>query len=115
MEAIIAAAAALLGQVAAGPAASGVVALLSTVAPSIATSGAVGAAVKLIASIVPAVPTAVTLAKNEIAVVKSVIASLRSNSATTKEQMDELDAFDASCDAIFDAALDRAEAADKAG
>lgn len=86
-------------------------ALLSTTAPLLTTSSAVGTAIQFITTVLP---PAIQLAKDEIPVIKGVIASLRGNGSTTRAQMDELDALDALCDARLDAAIARAEAADKA-
>lgn len=112
MDGIITALVGLLSQIGPGTIVnSGIVSLLAKVAPSIATSGGVAEAIKIIAAVVPA---GLRLAREEIPVIKSIIATLRGNSATTKQQMDELDAFDAQCDAALDAAIDAAEAEDAA-
>lgn len=86
-------------------------ALLSTTAPLLTGSSAVGAAIEFISAVLP---PSVQLAKEGIPVIKSVIASLRSNGSTTKEQMDQLDVLDAQCDARLDAAIAKAEAEDAA-
>lgn len=111
MEGIIASLGVLLSQI--GPsnaAVSGILSLLSTVAPSLSTGG-VGTAIKIISAVLP---PAFQLAQNEIPVVKSLIATLKGNPSTTKSQMDDLHAQDARCDALLDAALDKADADDAA-
>jgi hypothetical protein len=110
MEAIISAVGLFLGQIGPSLSASGILALLAQVAPSLAT-GTVGTAIKIIGTILP---PAVELAQNEIPIIKSIIATLKGNSSITKSQMDELDALDARCDALLDAALDKADADDAA-
>lgn len=84
-------------------------ALLSQVAPLLGTSTAVGSAIKFLGAVLP---PGVELVKNEIPVVKGIIATLRGKKATTSAQMDDLDALDARCDAILDAAIKAAEASD---
>lgn len=87
------------------------IALLSQVAPLLSTSGAITSAIKFAAAIIP---PAAKLAQEGIPVIKAAIATIRGNALITKAQMDDLDALDAQCDAIFDTALEKAEAEDKA-
>lgn len=89
---------------------SSLIALLAQIAPTLAT-GSIGVALKLIGSIL--VP-GIALAKDELPLIRSIIADLKGNKNITATQLDELDAFDAQCDARFDAALAAAEAEDKA-
>lgn len=86
-------------------------ALLTQIVPTLGTSTAVGAAIKFLGAVLPPV---IDLAKNEIPVIKGLIATLRGNKAVTVEQMADLDALDARCDAILDAAIAKAEADDAA-
>lgn len=86
-------------------------ALLTQAAPLLSTSSAVGSAINFISAILP---VGINLVKQEIPVVKGLIATLRGNKAVTAEQMVELDALDAQCDAILDAAIAKAEAEDAA-
>lgn len=112
MDGIIGPLVGLLGYLGTSGAASGALALLAKVAPTLATSGAVAQAIKIVEGILPAIPGAIQLAKEEIPVIKGIVATLRGNSATTRLQMDDLDAFDARCDAALDAAIAKAEAED---
>jgi hypothetical protein len=85
------------------------IALLAQVAPLLSSASSVGSAISFISSIL--VP-AVTLAKDEIPVIKGVISTLRGNGSVTEQQMNDLDALDAQCDTLLDAAIAKAEAAD---
>lgn len=85
---------------------SAAVAMLSASAPLLAGAGPVGAAISLVAAILP---PAINLAKNEIPVIKGIIATLRGNKTVTAEQMADLDKLDAQCDAVLDAAIKKAE------
>lgn len=85
--------------------------LLSTTAPFLSGAGPIGAAISFLATILP---PAVKLVQAEIPVVKSIIATLRGNKSITVDQMAQLDALDARCDAALDAAIDKAEAEDAA-
>lgn len=87
-------------------------ALLAQIAPGLSGVGAIGSAIKFLAAIIP---PAVTLVKGEIPVIKGIIATLRGNKSVTAEQMAELDALDAQCDAILDTAIANAEAEDGQG
>lgn len=113
MDALIGPLVGLLGYLGQSGAASGALALLAKVAPKLATSSAVGAAIKVVESILPAIPAGIELVKEEIPVIRGVIATLRGKSATTKSQMDQLDEFDARCDGILDRAIAKAEAEDR--
>lgn len=86
-------------------------ALLTQAAPLLSTSSAVGAAINWIATLLP---PAVKLAQAEIPVVKSIIATLRGNGAVTADQMAQLDALDAQCDAALDVEIKSAEDEDAA-
>ena len=110
MEAIIAALLQLLSSLGPTLAPSGVLALLAQVAPSLAT-GSIGAAIKLVGALIG---PGIALAKDELPIIKSIIADLKGNKSTTAAQMDELDTFDAQCDARFDVALAAAQAEDDA-
>lgn len=83
--------------------------LLTSAAGSLSGTTAVGAAIKFIGTILP---PAVELAQAEIPVIKGIIATLRGNKSVTAEQIADLDALDAQCDAALDAAIDAAEKAD---
>lgn len=85
--------------------------LLSAAAPFLVGAGPVGAAISFLVAIAP---PAVELAKAEIPVIKSIIATLRGNKSITQAQMDDLDKLDAQCDAALDAAIAKAEADDAA-
>lgn len=85
--------------------------LLSTAAPLLAGAGPVGAAISFMVAILP---PAINLAKEEIPVIQSIIATLRGNKTVTTAQMAELDALDAQCDAVLDAAIEKAETEDAA-
>lgn len=85
------------------------VALLAQVVPTISGSAAVGTAIKFVTELLP---PAIQLAKGEVPVIKGIIATLRSNGSTTVDQMNDLDALDAQCDAVLDAAIAKAEAED---
>lgn len=111
MQSVLAAITGLLALV--GPtvsAGSGILALLAKVVPSLGSASAVGKAIEVLTTIVPA---GIKLAQDEYPIIKAIIADLRGNGATTKEQMDTLDAFDAQCDKVFDVALAKAETEDK--
>lgn len=69
---------------------------------------------KVIGALTEILPLLVTLGKNLVEPVKNIIAALKENSATTPEQLDALEAFDARVDADFEAALAKAEAEDAA-
>lgn len=86
-------------------------AFLAEIAPSITSSTAITSAIKFISAVL--VP-GIELAKEEIPVVKAIIATLTGNKTTTVDQMAQLDALDAQCDAALDAAIASAEAADSA-
>lgn len=88
-----------------------ILALLTQFAPTIAGAGGIGQVINVIAAILP---PAFQLAKEEIPVIKSLIADIKGNSASTADQLAELDLLDARCDAIFDDALKSAEAEDAA-
>lgn len=85
--------------------------LLSAAAPFLVGAGPVGAAISFLTAIIP---PAINLAKAEIPLIKSIIADIRGNKTVTSEQMAELDALDAQCDAVLDAAIEKAEAEDEA-
>lgn len=85
--------------------------LLSTVAPFLAGAGPIGTAISFLSAILP---PAVKLVQTEIPVVQSIIATLRGNKTVTADQMAQLDALDAQCDAALDAAIVKAEADDAA-
>jgi len=85
--------------------------LLSQVAPMLSGTGAVATAIQFLSAVLP---PAVKLVQVEIPVVKGIIATLRGNKSVTAEQMAELDKLDAQCDAILDAAIDKAEREDDA-
>lgn len=86
--------------------------LLSTVAPFLAGAGPIGVAISFLAAVLPPV---IKLGQAEIPVVKSIIATLRGNKTVTADQMAQLDALDAQCDAALDAAIAKAESEDAAG
>lgn len=86
-------------------------ALLAEIAPSLTSSTAISSAIKFISGVL--VP-GIELAKEEIPVVKAIIVTLTGNKTTTADQMAQLDALDAQCDAVLDAAIATAENADKA-
>lgn len=87
------------------------ISLLSQLVPGLTGATAVGSAIKFLATIIP---PAVELVKTEIPVIKGIIATLRGNKSVTAEQMAELDALDAQCDAALDAAITKAESDDDA-
>lgn len=86
-------------------------AYLAQSVPFLTTSPAIGSAIRLAASLLP---PAIKLVKDEVPVIKAALATIRGNALTTKEQLDEIDALDAQCDAAFDDALARAESDDAA-
>ncbi len=88
---------------------SAAVALLGSAAPFLTGTSAIGSAINLIATILP---PAIQLATDEIPVIKGVIATLRGNKSITEQQMNDLDALDAQCDARLDAAIAKAEGDD---
>lgn len=83
--------------------------LLAQAAPLFTSSTAVGSAINFISTVL--VPGA-KLVKEEVEIIKSVITTLRGNKSVTVDQMAELDALDARCDKILDAAIEAAEAED---
>lgn len=89
-------------------------ALLAQIAPKLAATGGTSAAIKLIASILPLIPSAISLGEAEIPIIKSIISDIRGSGTTTKDDLDQLDALDSQCDAIADAAIAKAQAEDAA-
>jgi len=90
---------------------SAVLAPLAQTAPYLTGSTAIGSAIKFISTVL--VP-GIQLAKDEIPIVQGIIKTLTGNKSTTVVQMGELDLLNARCDAILDAAISDAEAADRA-
>lgn len=86
-------------------------ALLAQVAPTLVGAGPMQTAIQLVAAILP---PAIEFVPQEVQVIKGIIGTLRSNHSVTTEQMGELDALDAQCDAPLDSAITAAEAADQA-
>ncbi len=83
--------------------------LLSTAAPLLVGAGPVGAAISFLTAILP---PAIKLVQSEIPVVKGIIATLSGNESITADQMTQLDALDAQCDAALDTAIANAEPGD---
>lgn len=90
---------------------SAAIALLGQVAPSLTATTAIASAIKFVSTVL--VP-GIKLAKDEVPVIKGIIATLRGNKTVTAEQMAELDQLDARCDAVLDSAIEKAEAEDGA-
>lgn len=84
--------------------------LLASIAPNASTS-IVGQIISAVASIAP---VAIQEAKDVLPSIKNIITALRSNGEVTKDQLDQLDAIEATIDSNFDAAAAAATAADEA-
>lgn len=86
-----------------------ILALLSEIAPAASSVSLIG---KIIDSLTALLPAVVQEAKDLAPTIKNVIVTLRGNSATTPEQLDQLDTIEAKLDADFDAAATAAQAED---
>src|SRR5690242_14824884 len=83
--------------------------ITSVLLPNLNSSSAIA---KVINTLVQAVPIIIQEVKDMVGPVQNIIAALRSNSAITPEQLDQLDTLEAQLDANFDAAAAAAQAQD---
>lgn len=85
--------------------------LIAEIAPALTTSTAIQKVINVLAV---GVPAAIKTARESIPEVKRTIESLRGNANITAEQLEELDAIEASYDANYEAASAKAKAEDEA-
>ena len=87
-----------------------ILSLLTTLGPSLGGSSVIIG--QVIAALTTLIPAVIQEAKDLLPMVKSIIATLKGDSAATQAQLDALDALDKQVDDAFDAAAAAAQAED---
>jgi len=85
------------------------VALLSQIAPILGDASSIA---KVIETLTQLIPVAVQIGEDLVQPIKNIIAALSANSATTADQMAQLQTLDAQYDAAFEAAATVAQSQD---
>lgn len=83
--------------------------LLQTIVPTLTSGGQVATIINALIEIVPLVAKEFS---DVLPMIKNIIAALQANAETNAEQLAQLSALDAQCDAAFEAAAQEAEAQD---
>lgn len=78
-----------------------ILSLLETILPAINSSGTIA---KIIATLVQIIPIVVKEVQDLVPMVKNIIAALKSTDGITEDQLAQLEALDAQCDADFETA-----------
>lgn len=87
-----------------------ILSLLTALGPSIGGSSAI--ITEVISALTTLIPVVIQEAQDLLPMVKSIIATLKGDSAATQAQLDALDALDKQVDDAFDAAAAAAQAED---